>query len=388
MKIQRIILVCTLLLVVGGLAFAQQEKEPLRYVRVKANDAKITNLRSRHGAELLRPAKGSIVAVHLDDEDWLEVEVPGGYAVWIFGRNLKETDEPDVYEVTATAVLLRPRPKSLESYPLKQKLYPGDRARVIGRNDAKLPLAEDWVRVWSPPGVRAWIAAADVEPLPDGEDGKRLWAEAMKSLPPPPAVEKTLAQRSQTPSEASAQQEVDRDKAFREALEAARKLLESEGQKDQPDIAALRAAFEGARELAPSGAQAVEAQSGLGSVAWLEEASALRVELELERKRVADELARGQAEIRERSKAKDPLGDVFLSRGALERVVDPEGHARYYVRFGRKVVSELVCVSGRYDLDVYTGYEIGVRGMDLRSPAGAEGPDRIEVTRLEVLARR
>ena len=79
---------------------------------------------------------------------FLPVEVPGGYPVWVHGRNLRATDEEGVLRVTANAVLQRPLPSTgLESYPFEQRLHGGDLLRVIERKDAAKPLAEDWVRI-------------------------------------------------------------------------------------------------------------------------------------------------------------------------------------------------------------------------------------------------
>ena len=49
------------------------------------------------------------------------------------------------------------------------------------------------------------------------------------------------------------------------------------------------------------------------------------------------------------------------------------------------VVAELVCESGKYDLDLFGGRYVGVRGLDLGT---GDGPRKIEVTGLEVLPKR
>lgn len=384
-----------------------QQDAPLRYARVTGKAVKIRNLADPQGSVVAAPQDGSLVAVYRERGDWLEVEVPGGFAVWVFGSYLKETDVEDVLEVTRNGVNMRPAPeRKVTNYPLGQRLFAGDRVRVIEREDPAKPITEDWVRIWSPAGARAWMAKADSRDLPAGVNGATAWKEALAALPPAPARAKSaqesraqsklndpvkptgIAKPTGTPAEASAET-AEAAADFESTLQAAWDLLAAERTKPSPDFGALEAAFGAARKAAPDGASAVRAGQGLDAVAALREANALRAELEAERQRRQAEALRRQKEIWEESRAKDPLGGVFLSRGALERVVEADAEPRYFLRFGGEVASELVCVSGRYDLDQYTGYEIGVKGMDLRLPESrGSQPLRIEVTRIEVLSRR
>jgi hypothetical protein len=51
--------------------------------------------------------------------------------------------------------------------------------------------------------------------------------------------------------------------------------------------------------------------------------------------------------------------------------------------------AQIVCTSGRYDLDLFVGYEIGTRGLDLQPViAGGRSLPRIDVGRIEVLSGR
>ncbi len=389
MKLNRFSAALSLALVLA-FPLAAQTDAPQRYARVGVKDARALTLPDDQANEVVKLPEKTLVAVFRDTGSWLEVEVPGGYPVWIFGRYLKATDEEDVYQINGNGVNLRPKPTAeVSNYPLAQHLYAGDKVRVIERADPGLPLEKDWMRIWTPPGVRAWIAKGDAKALAAGEDGKAAWKEALANLPPAPARAKAAREASTKPAAETKKPPQAGGAKFGELFDAAWKRLEAERGKDTPDWPAVRAAFTEAQAVAPTGADVARVSQALSTLTALEEASSLRAELQAERKRREEEALRRQQDIWERSRAKDPLGDVFLSRGALERVSDPDGKARYFLRFGGELVSEIVCVSGRYDLDLFASYEVGVKGMELVAPdGGSADPIRIEVTRLEILSRR
>src|SRR5262245_18121959 len=377
---------------------------PARYARVSVSGARILNLNDANATEVHKPAQGALLAVFRETDEWLEVESPGGFAVWVFGRYLGETGEPDVYRVNGDGVNLRPQPsRGVANFPLGQQLYTGDQVRVIERADPALALKDDWVRIWSPPGVRAWIAKSSTEPLPAGEDGAALWKAALASLPAAPvraeAARKTGAavgagsngatNGKAEPGAASADKTEAMTK-FEPALDAAVTRMEDERTQPAPDWTAVRALFADAERLAPTGAERAEVRLGLQTLAPLEEASALKARLEDERARMAEAAKIEQERVQAESRERDPLGGVFLVRGGLERVTEGAGEGatrRYFVRFGTGAIAEIICVSGRYDLDLFVGYQVGVRGTELR-PAVDDGLRHIEVTRLEVIGRR
>jgi hypothetical protein len=362
-----------------GPAPAPQAEEPLRYGRIGADAVSIRNLADEKGREVAQPARGELVAVHGETRTgWLEVEVPGGFAVWVFGRYLTPTDEPGVYEVTGNAVNLRPAPSSdVTNFPLPQRLQSGMRVRGMEVAEADKPLAETWMRIWSPPGVRGYVQAASVTALPAGEDGAAAWKRALAALPSVP-----IPQVGKPAEAAPAEDKV--ESAARQALDEARSAMEREKIKETPDYAPIEAALNGVVER--GGTVAIEARAELRTLATLREAAALKADLERERVRRQEEAARRQREVWERSREKDPLGSVFTVRGVVERRTDMDGVARFYVRFGGVTTSELVCSSGRYDLTAYAGTEIGVLGSEVGSRTG-EVPT-FEVNRIEVLASR
>jgi len=369
-------------------ASAQGETEPLRYARVSGSEARVRNLADRNGIEVLHAPQGTLVAVYREVAGWLEVEVPDGFVVWVYGRYLQPTEEAGVFEVTRNAVNVRPAPKSdVSSFPLPQRLHAGDRVELIEQLDADMPLTETWARVWSPPGVRAWMPADQVEALPGGTDGAQAWASAerRRARPAPSAGDAAPAR----PTEAVATKVGSVEDEVRAEIRDLAERIVVESKKEAPDFAPLRAELEAAALKAPSGSLAVEAQRELERLAAFEELFAVRRQLESEREARVEEAAARRAEVAARSRAKDPLGEVFRFRGVLVRRLREGDAPSYVLRFGQKDVAEILCTSARYDLDLFAGCEIGVFGEGLATSAAAAGAlPVLDVSRLEILARR
>ena len=357
-----------------------QDGSVLRYARVNVDGARVLNLADDKGKEIARPERGALVAVLREQAGgWLEVEMPGGFPVWVFGRYLKPLAEEGIYEVTGNAVNMRPEPSSdVTNFPLPDRLQAGERVRGIELLEPGKPLNETWVRVWSPPGVHGLLRASSVETLPAGQDGAALWSSAMQTLPEAPPRQE-VRRGEENPAE---RQEAD----ARRALERARADLERERAKDTPDYGGVRSALNAVLSEAPGGAVAIEARSELRALETLEEAAALKAELERERSLRQEEALKRQQEVWAKSRAKDPLGAIFRARGVLERRTGTDGTPRYFVRFGGESQCELLCTSGRYDLSTFAGYDIGVQGSD--APSRTSGEPALEVTRIEVIAVR
>jgi len=374
------VLASGILAAVRGSGQTDPRDRPLRFGRVTAGGSSVYNLADEKGKEIARLEPGAIVAVFKESASgWLEVEVPGGFKVWVFGRFLQPTEDPAVYEVSGNAVNLRPAPSSdsVTNFPLPQRLQAGDRLRWIEQLEPEKPLAETWVRVWSPPGVRAFVKSSAIEGLALGEDGQELWNAAVGALEIAPPVRGQ--ERPQPTSEVE-----QRDTEARKALDEARTAMERERAKDVPDYDPIENALEAV--VAKGGVVAIEARAELRTLATLREAAALKAELERERARRAEEVFAKQREVWARSRDKDPLGNTFLSRGTLERRTGAEGITRFYLRYGGEVRAELFCSSGRYDLASFVGTEVGIQGIEIDSRSG-ELPT-FEVGRLEILAVR
>lgn len=393
-------LLCLLALPLG-LARAQEEGEPLRYARVGVEDARIVNLPDANGIVLARPTKDTVLSVWRELSGWLEVEQPGGYQAWVHGRYLAraqgddggDADVPGVHEITRNAINIRPLPNSeVTSFPLPQRLHSGDRVLVLALDDPAVPLAETWARIVTPPGVRAWIRSDQVTTIAGAESGAELWraAVAAAAAAEPRVPPREPARGAATGNGAAAQGPAGArptgaiEEAQRAELERLRAAVDAEREKDAPAYAPLADELR-TLSLKTTGALRLEIDGELARLAALEEVAAVRAELERERQRREEELWRRERSVREASRSKDPLGSVFRARGVLLRNVSAAGEASYRLRFGGRDVCTLACTSGRYDLDLFAGYEIGVFGDQLDGPDGAPF---VDVRRVEIVKRR
>ena len=163
-------------------------------------------------------------------------------------------------------------------------------------------------------------------------------------------------------------------------------MLTEERARPEPDFAPVRAVLEALIEDVPDGPVAAATRLELRLVGTLEEANALRVELEAVRAERSEDLKRQRQGVLDSSRRKDPLGERFLARGALLRSTGSDGVPRYLLMFGGRAQGELFCTSERYDFDMFSGFEIGVMGVEYA--LGAGDLPRIDVNRIEVIARR
>lgn len=356
---------------------------PLRYARVASDGASIVNLPDDKGVEVLRAERGTLLSVWRELAGWLEVEVPGGFSAWMHGRYLQPTPDEGVFEVTNNAINVRPLPKSdVTSFPLPQRLHAGDRVRVVALADPAAPLADTWARIVTPPGVHAWIRGDRTAALAAGEDGAALWRERAAAAPQPQPARASAAPAGS--AEGSAPPAGAAEGSGREELERLRGAIDEERAKESPSYAPLAAELR-ALQAGASAALQLEIQGELSRLKALEEVAQVRLELERERGRRAEELRAREAGVLEASRSKDPLGAVFRSRGLLLRSARGDEAPRFLLRFGNRDVGEVVCTSGRYDLDLFAGYEVGVFGDDL---AAADGASVLDIGRLEVIKRR
>ena len=145
---------------------AAQDTGKLSYARVGTGGATARNLYDQQGLAVLEVPAGTVLAVHGERSGWLDVEVPGGFKVWVFGEYVRAASEAGTLQITGDHVRMRPLPSSgAESLPLRQHLSRGDRVRLIRRNNSSLDLRQDWVQIWSPAGARAWVRASETVAL-------------------------------------------------------------------------------------------------------------------------------------------------------------------------------------------------------------------------------
>lgn len=386
---------------------AQGGNEDPYYMVVGPGGATARNTFSDAGVSVGSLSEGTVLTVYSKQLDWLEVEVPGGFEVWVYGQFLEPTSVPDELEVNGHGVRQRPLPSSgVESFPLSQKLFGGDRVRVIRRQNPSLALAKDWVQVYSPPGVRAWVRADGARALPAGSNGAKMWGNAVRAIEQsrggtqPAANPDSGDSGSQgnggtaVPAAAPALDNVT-IQAMGDAMTEANALMAVARRSKNPDFEGVRAAYGAVLALSEQGLTAELARDRLRELDLLEEGYRLEQQLESERAERERLMRERQDRIDAAGRVpRDPFEGRYQARGWLERIEDEErGLPVYRMRWGGYPVAELVCTSGRYDLDVFLDFELGVRGRTLRPGVQNEDgnmstPPRIDVSRIEVIAGR
>jgi hypothetical protein len=292
-----------------------------------------------------------------------------------------------------------------ESMPLQQKLDVGDTVRLIRRNDSALPLAQDWDLVWSPPGARAWVRAAETVPVSSGADGARLWGEAVASssaaaaASAPAVADLGAGGESSGAARPAAAPAAAQDAArASELLQKANQLLDAERQREeqggQPNYAAVVKAYEDVLAATSGGPTADMANGRIQLAKSYAEAHQIRIDLENQKLDYEEQLARREGEKAE-ARERDVFEGSFAERGWLERRASVvEGDDPIWVlHYAGGDAAQLVCASGRYDLALFADFEIGINGAVVRArQAGAVGqpalPPLIDVASLEVIAGR
>ncbi len=382
-------------------------QNPVSYVRVK-NGTSLRNFPDAKGVSVLDAQPATLLAVYTERAGWLECEPSAPMKVWVHGSFVKRTTTPGVVEITANNVRMRPLPSSEEkSFPLPTKLDKGERVRLIGRADPAKQLGEDWVQVWSPPGARAYVAAADTGAVDSGEDVRKTWTAAATSARAGlPVVElggegtpsgstagaKTaaVAGAKAGTAEASAKQDP-KSRAGYEKLEQADKLLATAKTAENPDFGPSKQAYQAVLAEAPQGDAARTAQARLDEIAIREEIQGLKAEKAKSQTDRTQKLAEAEARLKEVNQRQDPLQGRFQARGWLENTATAGQPAHYVLRWSGKDVAEISCGSGRYDLAKFVGFEVGIYGnvqkAEVPAADGEPGsPAQIDATRVEVIA--
>jgi len=375
-----------------------QEAKPDRYVR-SSSAAKLTNVADPKGVAVASVPAGTLLAVYGEQAGWLSVEPPQGLNVWVFGRFLRGTAQSGVAEVTGDGVRMRPKPSStVDSFPLEQQLHEGDRVRVLARHEPTKPLVDDWVQIVTPPGVRGWIRATETAPIESGLDTRSAWMDAVKKSTAAVALFDLksgagVAGGSATAPTSGATAQVSATNGgpakpdaapAQGAWETAELAYETAKSAGRADWKSVRGQFERYIAANPTGAHTSTAQLRLEQISYHEEISRLKSDAALQETQRQKLLTDAQAQLEEASLAQDPLWGRFQARGWLRQ--DEEVPGRFYVQWAGRTASEVTCGSGRYDLALFAGAEIGVQGAMTRSAGSVDRPMRIDATRIEVLS--
>lgn len=374
-------------------ALLVQEAKPERYVRTTVA-TKIANVPDKSGVTVAEIPEGTLLAVYDTKGEWLSVEAPQGLKAWVYGQYLRPTAQTGIAEVTGDGVRIRPKPSSSnDSYPLEQSLHEGDRVRVLSRNAPSKALSEDWVQIVTPPGVRGFIQASQTGRLESGTDGSTAWTEAVKKSTAGVALlDLQTGQASATgattnaAAPAAGAAAVKPDAApVQGTWEKAEAAYEAAKTATKPDWNSVRAGFQNYLDKNPSGANAEMATRRLQQITYHQEIERLKSDVALQEVKRQQLLAEAQAQLDEAALAQDPLWGRFQARGWLRR--NETDAKRYYVEWAGRNASEITCGSGRYDLNLFVGAEIGVIGAMTRNTSSAvERPMRVDVSRIEVLS--
>lgn len=345
-----------------------QHREPQRFVRARTGGVTVRNLADVNGVPLADVREGGLMAVYSETAGWLEVDVPGGLPVWVFGRYVREVEDAEgVLEVTHNNVNMRPGPgNDVNNFPLMVRLVAGDQVAVIERQEPDAELSETWVRIWAPPGACGWVQAERTLGIDEGTDGAAVWAEAEAAL----ASGLEPKGRGRAQRSASTLDGVETVEAAapvgaavaRDALAAADAVFERERERQRPDFAEMRDAYDRVAALDTNGDLEGIVFGKLQTVDALEDVWRTRMLLEEERAERQRELARRQREQWERLRERDPFYGHFAVRGSLERFQSADGVTSYRVVRGGDPRAAVRCTSGRFELDLFVGREVGLEG--------------------------
>jgi hypothetical protein len=367
--------------------------EAQRYVQVGKSGAKLYNLPDPKGHVVLNVDAGTPLVVHGDrgGGKYLKVSAPGGVEVWIYGKYLKESQRLGWVEATGNYVNMRPMPRSNNSYPLGQ-IDRGTRLRFIKRSDPSKPMAEDWVQVYSSPETVAYVLAAKTTALAAGVSPGKVWKEAVAAAmvvhESGSGGQPVEAARSGAPGEATeAVQEVAPQGVFG-ALRAADEMWNQEKTAVAPDFVGVIAAYQAVLTFEPDAPTERLVASRIETVTTHRKLADLQRDIVAADEEHEQKIADAQQKIREMQRSRDPLWGRFQTRGWLERH-KLDGQKVYLVRYGSEHIARIECQSGRYDLAVFEGFEIGVRGIPIGAAAADEdGYPVIDVDRIEVISGR
>lgn len=364
-----------------------------RFMELTA-DAVLRNFEDENGAVLATLSKGTLVRSFRESQGkpvFSEVEVAGGFPVWVYGRYLQPTDVDGVLLVTGNRVNMRPMPNSTPaSMPLRSKLDAGQRVRMVERAMKAAAFGEDWIRIQAPTRAKAWIESSALTPVTSDRMAKARWDEASKPLPiarprpvsslapaganrPAPAGrtgEGTAAAASARVSPDVLKLLIDADTAF----DAATSLQSPTTEAWRDVIAAYDKVLEAAPETSLTYQKASErlTQSKLTM-----EVVAIREDMNMEQRAKDRKIREIDRFLEQQQQRKNPRWGRFEERGWLE-ARERGGITRWYLVFGGETLAEVKCMTRRYDLGVFEGFEIGVIGREISPVVRSTATSRAE----------
>ena len=367
---------CAALVATLAASPAQAQNEQSKYYVAGGDGVTVRNVRDDAGIPVGKFGPGTVLAVHETMGEWTQVEPAGGLTCWVYGAYLKETETTGRYTVTGNGVNMRPIASTgSESFPMMQKLYVGDVVRIVSRNDPSVDFGKDWIQIRTPMGVHGWTRTSAITQAPDPAQAEATWTGMWAEVNEAMGITESEEATGDQPTEAEAGTEG-------ELVRARRMMNES-----PPRYAEAKAIFSSLLETAPKGSPvAMAAKNGMIQADAYASIEELQRKLEKERMDREQRESERLAELERRNSKDTPLRGRYDARGWVEARPNPNGGTSYYLRFGGKESCLIECSSGRYDLSMYEGYEIGVAGR-VSGEVGA-GKLSCDLRSIEVLSGR
>ncbi len=353
----------------------------------------VRNFPDRNGSSFIEVKAGTIVRAFSTSQGvppFREVEVGGGFPVWVFGKYLQPTSVDGVLVVSGARVNMRPSPDlSPGAMPLRSsKLNAGQRVKLLKRANKAASLGEDWVLIQAPANTRAWIEASALTPV-DRSEGGVAWKAAAVTLPTKSTSRPTVAQPAKrevavpTITEETAAELTQADAEFDRVIE-----LRSPTSEDWRGVVV---AYDAVIASAPEGTITLQnARTRHRTAAARMELASLREDVSSQARKHDAELSKVNAYIESREARASALQGRFRERGWLEqKTVD--GREAWYLSFAGETVAEVVCSSRRYDLSFFEGHDLGILGVEVQPFVMATAttlatPPVVDIGRIEVLA--
>ena len=362
---------------------ASAQDDGIKYATAGAEGVTIRNVRDAAGIPIGQFGSGTVLAVHKTMGRWSQVEPAGGLTCWVLGAYLNETGVSGRYDVNANAVNLRPLASSgKESFPLMEKLYVGDTVRIVSRLDPSVEFAEDWIQIRTPQGVHGWALTSSVQAATDIVAAEATWlgdwSEVMEAM-----GGDVKEATSTTNDSTGAGGGTKIDTTGNDELVRARRMMNA----SPPMYAEAKALFATVLSSVDAGSPlAVAAQNGMSQADAYARIEAIQRQLETERAIREREETERAAELQRRKAEKTPLMGRYDARGWVESRKLSDGGTGWYLRFSGKESCTIQCTSGRYDLSMFTGYEVGVVGRMMNEPGAAQAT--CDLRSIEVLSGR
>lgn len=379
-------------------AVAATPSQGAAYLRTKG-EAVARNFPDQNGSALATIAPGTIVRAYRSSSGtpvFREVEVAGGFPVWVFGAYLQQTDTEGVLMVTGSRVNMRPLPElSASAMALRSKLESGNRVKMLARANKSPLFHEDWIRIQAPASAKAWIADGALEPV-DAALGRARWAEVNVPLPTastrPTGSSSSRASSTRTASAAVSPVggEVILDLAEADKAFQAADALESPTSEVWQDVVE---AYTSVAERAPkSSITYSNAVARMEDARMKLEVAALRDELVAKRERRDEEVRQIDEFLDHQKRRRSARWDRYEERGWLESR-NVGGQKRWYLVFAGATVAEVRCMSERYQLEVFNGFEIGVLGHEVvpvvqATPSTLAEARVVDIQRIEVISAK